>query len=71
MNKIKEVPRLYVLSWGPDSRHLHTSEVFKKWQIARHAYDKCDAKAKQLVRIEYPHRMSEGENRKVLKEKIN
>ena len=59
----------FVLS-GPDSRHLHDGEMFKIYRAARCAYDDSDAKAKQLVSIEYPHRMSEGENRKILKEQI-
>jgi hypothetical protein len=61
--------RWFVVS-GPDSRHLHDGEMFKKYGAARMAYEASLAKAKQLVSIEYPHKMSEGENRKILKEQI-
>jgi hypothetical protein len=44
--------------------------MFMTLTEARNEYSFCVAKAKQLVSIEYPHKMSEGENRKILKEQI-
>ncbi len=66
----KRPAKLYVVSWGPDSRHLHESCVHASFLTARVHYEHNLGKAKQLVRIEYPHRMSEGENRTILKEQI-
>jgi hypothetical protein len=68
VNKKKRPAKLYVVRWGPDSRHLHESCVHATILAARVHYEGVLAKAKELVRIEYPHRMSEGENRTVLKE---
>lgn len=61
---------LYVVSWGPDSRHLHESDVHYSFLTARCQYEHDLGKAMQLIRIEYPERMSEGENRTILLEKI-
>jgi hypothetical protein len=64
------VPKRWFLCSGPDSRHLHDAQMFMTLTEARNEYSFCVAKAKQLVSIEYPHKMSEGENRKILKEQI-
>lgn len=66
--KKKRPSKLYVVSCGPDSRHLHESEVFYGAAIAKVAYLGCLARAKKLVRIEYDHRMSEGDKITVLAE---
>ncbi len=68
--KKKRPSKLYVLSWGPDSRHLHESQVLDNIFVARLEYAHCLAKAKKLVRIEYEHRMSEGDKITVLSEQI-
>jgi hypothetical protein len=71
MSSVKRKPsKLWIVSWGPDSRHLHESAVHYSFLTARCHYEHDLGKAKQLVRIEYPHRMSEGENRTILKEQI-
>ena len=63
------VNRWFVVS-GPDSRHLHDSEMFVSAHDARIRYMQCESRAKQLVRISYSHRMSEGENRTIMKQQI-
>jgi hypothetical protein len=69
LNK-KRPSKLYVLSWGPDSRHLHDSRVIDSIFSARLEYAHCLAKAKKLVRVEYEHRMSEGDKITVLSEQL-
>lgn len=71
VKKSKKMPaKLYVVRWGPDSRHLTESCVHQGFLTARVHYEHNLGKAKQLVRIEYPHRMSEGEKVTILKEQI-
>ena len=71
VKKSKKRPaKLYVVRWGPDSRHLHESNVHASILTARCQYQHVLGKAKQLVRIEYPHRMSEGEKVTILAEQI-
>ena len=67
---MSRVVRRYFVVSGPDSRHLHDAEMFVSAHDARIRYMQCSAKAKQLVSISYSHRMSEGENRIVHKERF-
>lgn len=66
----KRPSKLYVLSWGPDSRHLHESQVINNIFAARLEYAHCLAKAKKLVRVQYDHRMSEGDKITILAEQL-
>ena len=68
--KKKRPSKLYVVCWGPDSRHLHESSVYNGAAIARCTYEGIKAKAKKLVRIDYDYRMSEGDKITVLSEQI-
>ena len=71
MRASKQRPsKLYVVSWGPDSRHLHESVVHQNILAAREHYQQPLGKAKKLVRIVYQHRMSEGDSITILKEQI-
>lgn len=67
---MRKVKKLFVVLWGPDSRHLHESTVHQSILTARVQYEHDLGKAKQLVRIEYSHAFSNGENRTILKEQI-
>lgn len=68
--KKKRPSKLYVVSWGPDSRHLHDSSVHDSILTARIQYQHDIGKAKKLVRIQYDHRMSEGDKITVLSEQV-
>ena len=68
--KKKRLKKLYVVSWGQDSRHLHESTVHQSAVTARVQYQHNLGKAKKLVRVDYEHRMSEGDKITILSEQI-
>ena len=71
----KKPSKLYVVSWGPDSRHLHNSTVFQgaadaKCHYLNLGYMFAKPVARKLVKIEYKHRMSNGDKITVLAEHL-
>lgn len=62
--------KMWVVQYGPDSRHLHDGEVFYGAAIAKVAYAGCLAKAKRLTVVEYDSKFSEGDKVTILAEQF-
>ena len=59
--------RLYFVSWGVDSRHLHDCKVFHRLKDARSEYE-LKAGAKKLHSLDFLQRLEPGSNSRVIAE---
>ena len=61
--------RLYFVSWGVDSRHLHDCEVFDRLKDAKAKYDSL-CSAKKIQSLDFLQKLEPGSNSKTIAEVI-